>query len=82
MQWRSSETFGRDRQRIVNALKDEDYEDEGMLDLVQLKDVIASEYEGVDDQLIDYLLYYVYIRSESTSRMQYKHIITMLDDAV
>ena len=31
--------------------------------------------------MVDYLLYYVYIRSDSVSTMQYKYIMEMLSEA-
>ena len=80
MQQKSVEQFGRKLERLLSCLKDEDYEDEGVLDLVQLKEAITSECE--DTQIVDYLLYYVFVRSESASQMQYEKIIAMLDDAV
>jgi hypothetical protein len=48
MQLKASEKFGQASAQFINALKDEDYEDEGTLDLVQLKEVITSEFESID----------------------------------
>ena len=63
-------------------MKCEDYEDEGILDLEQVREAIVEATDTMDDQLMDYLLYYVFVKSESTEKMQYKLIISMLDDAV
>jgi hypothetical protein len=60
----------------------EDYDEEGFLTLIQIKEAIQSEYEGLDPSIIDYLLYYVLIRSESDSKMEYKHILSLLDESV
>ena len=67
MQKKAAEHFGRNKQNLLTCLSDEDYDDEGVLDLVQLKEAINSVCE--EGQLVDYLLYYVFIRSESAAQM-------------
>jgi len=47
-----------------------------------LREAISSVDEDLNEDLMDYLLYYVFIRSESVEKMQYKNILEMLDSAV
>jgi hypothetical protein len=58
-------TTRKDKEKMQYALEVEDYEDQGYLTLIQIKEAIQSEYENkeIDQSIIDYLLYYVYIRS-------------------
>ena len=56
-------------------LQCEDYEEEGILTLSQVREAIVSCDEEVDDKVLDYMLYYVFIRSQSADRMEYKTII-------
>ena len=57
------ERFGRSKQSFIESLKCEDYDEEGILDLVQLKEAIISYDEDLNDELIDYILFYVFERS-------------------
>ena len=82
MQRLAVEKFGRYRSTLVEALQCEDYDNKGVIDLTQLKEAISSVDEDLNEDLMDYLLYYVYIRSDSADLMQYKNIIQMLEDAV
>jgi len=47
-----------------------------------VREAIVSVDEDIDDHLMDWMLYYVYSRSEHVDRMEYKVLITMLDEAV
>lgn len=38
--------------------------------------------EEVDDHLMDWMLYYIYSRSDTVDRMEYQVLIRMLDDAL
>lgn len=66
----------------MEALKCEDYDEEGILDLVQLKEAIMAFDEDVEDELIDYILYYVFARSKSPDRMEYKVLIKLVNDGL
>ena len=61
-------------------LQCEDYEEEGILTLSQVREAIVSCDEEVDDKVLDYMLYYVFIRSQSADRMEYKTLIQMIDE--
>jgi hypothetical protein len=50
MQIKVAEKFGRKRIMLQNALKCEDYDDEGLLDLEQVREAIV---EAVDDEVDD-----------------------------
>jgi hypothetical protein len=52
-------------------LKCEDYDSEGIIDLVTLKEAIVSFDEEADPHLVDYILFYVFARSKSPDRMEY-----------
>ncbi len=82
MQKKAVEKFGRYRQTLSDALACEDYEDTGILELQQVKEAIASVDEDCDEHLMDWMLYYVYSRSEHVEKMEYKVLISMLDEAV
>lgn len=45
-----------------------------------MREAIVSCDEEVEDKVLDYMLYYVFIRSQSADRMEYKTLITMLDE--
>lgn len=59
------------------SLAEEDYAEEGHLDLYKLKEIITGEYQ-ISHQLVDYILYYVYVRSNSAAEMKYSYISEML----
>ena len=82
MQKLAVEKFGRYRQTLQDALACEDYEDTGILELSQVKEAIASVDEDCDEHLMDWMLYFVYSRSEHVEKMEYKVLITMLEEAV
>lgn len=84
MMIRVAEIFGDkdSKEKLQLALECEDYEDEEFLTLIQIKETIQSEYENLDDSIMDYLLYYTYIRSKSDEQMEYKHILNMLDESM
>ena len=45
-----------------------------------MSEAIISTDEEVEDKVLDYMLYYVFVRSESADRMAYKTLIAMLDE--
>lgn len=82
MQMRVAEKFGNAKSRLAEVLAEEDISNEGFIDLQSLKAAINGEYDNIDDQLMDYLLYCVFIRSESADKMQYKFIMNMLEESL
>ena len=59
------ENFSRYRETLVESLKCEDYEEQGLLELSQLKEAIVTVNEELEQNIIDYMLYYVFMRSEN-----------------
>ena len=45
-----------------------------------MSEAIISTDEEVEDKVLDYMLYYVFVRSESADHMAYKTLIAMLDE--
>ena len=76
------EKFSKKRQTLSDALCCEDYEDTGILELSQVREAILSVDEDLDDHILDWMLFYVYSRSEHVDQMEYKVLIQMLDDAI
>ncbi len=72
--------FARFKDTLQDSLSCEDYEQEGVLDLVQLKEAILGVDEDIDWHLLDYMLWYVYVRSDSVDRLEYKVLLTLIDD--
>lgn len=72
--------LGRYRQSLEEYLGCEDYEQEGILDLTQLIEAIRGIEEDLDDHVLDYMLYYVYVRSDSVDKLEYKLLLGMLDE--
>ena len=67
---------------MIEALRCEDYEEEGLLELSQLQEAISTVNEDLEPSVLDYMLYYVLVRSGSAEQMQYKNLITMLDSLI
>jgi len=82
MQKQVVDRFGRVKQAFVEALKCEDYEEEGIIDLVTLKEAIISFDEEADEHLVDYMLYYVFARSKSPDMMEYKVLIKLINEGL
>lgn len=79
---RVAEKFGQAKTRLAEVLAEEDISNEGFVDLQQLKDAIQGEYDSIDGQLMDYLLYSVFIRSDSADKMEYKYIMSTLEESL
>ena len=63
------ENFGRYRETLIEALRCEDYEEEGLLELSQLHEAISTVNEELEQPVLDYMLYYVLVRSQNAERM-------------
>lgn len=81
MQAQAVKKFGKIRQTLEESLQSEDYEEKGLLELTQVREAILSLDEDLNHHLLDWLLYYVYSRSEHVDRMEYKFLLQMLDEA-
>ena len=76
------ENFSRYKETLVESLKCEDYEEQGLLELSQLQEAIIAVNEELDHNIVDYMLYYVFMRSENPQQMQYKNLIELLDSLI
>lgn len=76
------ESFGRYRETLVEALRCEDYDEEGVLELAQLQEAISTVNEELEGSVIDYMLYYVLVRSQSSEKMLYKVLVELLDQLI
>lgn len=76
------ENFGRYRETLVEALRCEDYDEEGLLELSQLQEAISTVNEELETSVLDYMLYYVLVRSESPELMQYNLLVELLDNLI
>ena len=59
------ENFSRSKEALAESLKCEDYEEQGLLELSQLQEAIIAVNEELDHNIVDYMLYYVFMRSEN-----------------
>lgn len=49
---------------------------------MQLREAISSFDEDIDEQLLDYILYYIFVRSKSPDRMEYNVLIKLINDGL
>ena len=49
------ENFGRYRETLIEALRCEDYEEEGLLELSQLQEAISTVNEELEASVLDYM---------------------------
>lgn len=47
-----------------------------------MREAIQSLDDDIDHHLLDWMLYYVYSRSEHFDKMEYKVLITMLEEVI
>lgn len=76
------EKFWKYRGTLAEALSCEDYEEQGFLDLIQLREAILSVEDDLDNHILDYMLFYVYVRNKTADRYEYKPLIKMLEEHV
>jgi hypothetical protein len=72
--------FSRFKSTLQDSLSCEDYDQEGVLDLMQLKEAIVGVEEDIDWHTLDYMLWYVYVRSDSVEKLEYKVLIQMIEE--
>lgn len=90
MRRKVAEKFSRCKTTLMESLGCEDYGGEGYLDFVQLKEAILAVSDesgadapnnlGIDQHLLDYMLWYVYSRSETVEKMEYKALMQLIVD--
>lgn len=47
---------------------------------MQLKEAIVGVDEDIDWHTLDYILWYVYVRSDSVEKLEYKVLIQMIEE--
>ena len=73
------ENFGTLRDALNEALSCEDYEEEGLQELSQLHEAITSVNEDLEGSVLDYMLFYIFSRSENQDNMCYRVLLDLLD---
>ncbi len=63
------QNFSTQRETLVEALRCEDYEEEGLLEMSQLKEAILTINEDIDTIILEYMIYFVLVRSESHEKL-------------
>lgn len=82
MKQRVCHKFGHYRPALNDALSSEDYDDTGIIDLMQVREAVDQVFEDVEEDMMDWMLYFVYQKSaHDVDRMHYKELISMLDEA-
>ena len=71
------ETFSKCKETLIASLESEAIG--GTLNLEQLFEAIKAIDENCDDSVVDYMLYYVYVRSQDAENLEYKTLIEMLE---
>jgi hypothetical protein len=47
-----------------------------------LREAILSVEDDLDNHILDYMLFYVYVRNESVDKFEYKSLLKMLEEHV
>lgn len=74
------ETFGKAKETLTASLESEAID--GVLDLEQLFEAIKSIDIQCSDEVVNYMLYYVFVRSESSTKLEYQTLIDLLQHLV
>lgn len=74
------DNFAKNRDSLIEALRCEDYEEQGILDLDQLVEAINTVKEDIDASVLSYMLYFVFIRSQDFDNLEYKYLIELIND--
>ena len=72
--------FGKYKSTLYESLSCEDYEDEGTLDLIQFKEAVLGVEEDLDPHLLDYVMWYVYVRSDNELKLEYKVLMQLVKE--
>jgi hypothetical protein len=65
---------------LQDNLSCEDYDQEGILDLNQFKDALMGVDGDLEQHVLDFMLWYSYVRSDSVDRLEYKPIIQLIEE--
>lgn len=78
---RLTKCFASCKGTVKETLQLEDYEEEGVLTWESIKEALNGlEIDGLDDELMDYILLIMYTKSESLSKLNYRLLFDALDN--
>lgn len=64
---------------LKETIKLEDYEEEGIITVAALKEAFETMDIDLDDDMLDYILYVMYQKSESLSKLKYQPLFDLMD---
>jgi hypothetical protein len=64
---------------VRETLQCEDYEDEGVIPLTAFVEAFETLDISLDKDVLDYLLYVVYTKSESIEKMKYQTLFDLIE---
>jgi hypothetical protein len=64
---------------LKDTIQCEDYEEEGFIAISAFKESFETMEIELDQDVLDYLLYVVYSRSESIEKMKYQILFDLID---
>ena len=67
---------------MKDTLESEDYEDEGVLPIGAIKECFVTLDIEIDDDLMDYVLFIIYQKSENINKMKYSVLFDLLDGKI
>lgn len=77
-----AKTFEKCKGTLKEALQMEDYEDEGAINVASFKEAFDSLEIELDKEVMDFLIWAVYQRSESLEKMNYQVLLDLVDGKV
>ena len=67
------------RNTLKETIQLEDYEEEGVITVAALKESFETMDIDLDDELMDYVLFVIYAKSESLEKLKYQALFDLLD---
>lgn len=79
--------FNQKIQKLLGSCKDtlretfslEDYEEEGVVSIGAIKEAFTTLDIQIEQDLLDYIIYVIYQKSESSSKMKYGSLIDLIE---
>ena len=67
------------KESLRETLQLEDYEEEGVITLGAFREAFVTLDIEIDEDLLDYIVYIVYQKSESSEKMSYNTLFDLID---
>ncbi len=67
---------------LKETIQLEDYEEEGIINVNALKESFETLGIDIDDDLMDYIIFVLYQRSESLDKLKYEVLFDLLDGKI